>query len=308
MNPQKTFFTDCYGQPICLYKWLPENKPKAIVQLVHGMAEHAARYSPLAEYLVGCGIAVFANDHRGHGYTVLDEKSWGVLSDSDGFAKMVEDEKEVTAIIRVAFPKVPIILFGHSMGSFICRYYAAICGSQIQGLLLSGTGSPGYPELILGLLISNVRSRIFGRDTPDFFLDKQIFGRYNHFFSPCKTPFDWLSRDEKEVEKYLNDPMCGNVFPTGFYADFFKFLLFFKTKESVLAIPENLPVFLFSGEKDPVGNLGKGVQKVYTDYKKRGIRDLEIKLYPEGRHEMLNELNSLEVMADITNWVEKKIL
>jgi len=306
MQLEKAFFTDKYGEKLFLYKCFPEGKPKAVVQVVHGMAEHAGRYERFAKYLTACGIAVYADDHRGHGYTVKDGKSWGVLADEDGFTKMVEDEKEITDLIRKEFPTIPVILLGHSMGSFICRHYAAKYGNSVEGLILSGTGSYTYIELISGLLISLLQCKLYGKKSPARFLDNLIFGGYNKVFTPNRTAFDWLSRDEQEVDKFIDDPMCGNVFPVGFYADFFQALMFFKREKSVNKIPENLPVFILSGGKDPVGGLGKGTQMVYQQYKKRGIKDLRITLYPGGRHEMLNEINKLEVTEDICRWIEKQ--
>lgn len=308
MSSEILFFTDKCGQRICFYKWLPLHPPKVIVQIVHGMAEHAARYGRLAEYLTEREIAVFANDHRGHGLTVANGNSWGVLADSDGFTKMIDDEKEFTALIKANYPDIPVVLLGHSMGSFICRHYIADDGHQVDGVILSGTGSHNYLDLISGMLISLIQSKVFGKNSPARFLDKLIFSGYNKSFAPNRTAFDWLSRDESEVDKYIADPKCGNVFPAGFYLDFFKALLFLKMKKSVLNIAEKLPVFIFSGADDPVGDKGKGVMIVYDRLKKRGLTDLELLLYPGGRHEMLNETNRLDVMENLARWIKKRYI
>lgn len=278
MRTQKEFITDQYGTPLFLYQWHPDGLPRAILQIVHGMAEHAARYEHLAKFLTDRGFAVYADDHRGHGFSVLDGNPWGMLADEDGFTKMVENEKEITDIIRVAYPNTPVFLLGHSMGSFISRHYMAKYGHSVDGLILSGTGNSSYVDLLGGLIIATAQCLFLGDKSPAKLIDHLVFGGYNRKFSPSRTAFDWLSRDEKEVDKYIQDPMCGNVFPARFYADFFRALLLLKRKKSVRSIPVNVPVLFFSGEKDPVGDSGRGVRTVYETFNRCGIRNLEMHL------------------------------
>ena len=290
-----------------LYQWLTEEKPLAVVQVIHGMAEHAARYERLAQYLTDRGIAVYADDHQGHGLTVTDGKSWGVLAEKDGFAEMVESEKIITDKIRKDHPDTPVFLFGHSMGSFIARHYITKYGNAVDGVIISGTGNPSNIELSGGYFLAALQCLIFGKKASANLLNELSFGGYNKKFAPTRTSFDWLSRDEAEVDKYVADPMCGNVFPTGFYLEFFRALLFLKRNKAVYLIPKDLPVFFLSGEKDPVGNAGKGVRNVYEKYRRHGVQNLEMHLFPGGRHEMLNEINRLEVMAVLYEWVRKNI-
>jgi alpha-beta hydrolase superfamily lysophospholipase len=305
MNTDHTFFTGSDGTPLFLHRWFPAEKPCAVIQIVHGMAEHAARYERLAQFLTDRGMAVYADDHRGHGLSVADGKSWGILADKDGFTKMVEDEKGITDRIRQEYPGIPVLLLGHSMGSFISRCYAAKYGGAIEGLILSGTGSHRYPELYVGLTIAELQKLFQGKKHPSKLLDKLAFGGYNQKFAPNQTSFDWLSRDEKEVDLYLADPMCGNIFPNGFYAEFFRALLYLKRQKSVDAIPTNLPVYVYSGDKDPVGSFGKGVTNVWKRYERHGIKNLEMQLFQGGRHEMLNETNREEVMQKLYDWIRK---
>jgi alpha-beta hydrolase superfamily lysophospholipase len=269
------------------------------------MAEHAARYERLARYLANRGLAVYADDHRGHGLSVADEKSWGVLADTDGFAKMVEDEKEITDRIKETHTNIPVILIGHSMGSFIARCYVTRYGKEIDGLVLSGTGTQRYAELYGGLLIAHLQRFFRGKNYPSKLLDQLAFGNYNRKFAPNRTSFDWLSSENKEVDLYIADPMCGNIFPTGFYIDFFNALLFLKRHRSVEAIPMHLPILFLSGAKDPVGSFGKGVRQIYDQYCKHNIQNLEMLLFPEGRHEMLNERNQEEVMQKLHDWIQR---
>ncbi|MDD4921287.1 MAG: alpha/beta hydrolase [Bacteroidales bacterium] len=307
MKQQNRFFTDQEGTSVFLHQWLPDGEPKAILQLVHGMAEHAGRYERLARFLNDRGIAVFADDHTGHGLSVADGKSWGVLAEKNGFGKMVENEKAITKEIRRLYPHAPVFLFGHSMGSFIARHFIARYGKTVDGLILSGTGDPSCLGLLGGFIFATFQSLLFGQKDPAKFLDKLVFGGYNRTFAPNRTAFDWLSREEKEVDKYIQDPMCGHVFPAGFYVQFFRALLFLKRKKSVFRIPRNLPVFLFSGEKDPVGNDGKGVMTLYETYRRHGIENLRLQLFPDGRHEMLNEINREEVMEVLYHWIQGNV-
>lgn len=307
MKTKHAFFATPNGGTLYLYQWIPDEAPRAIVQVIHGMAEHAARYERLACFLTDRGIAVCADDHWGHGLTVTDGKSWGVLAEKDGFAKMVGNEKDITDKIRKEYPGTPVFLFGHSMGSFISRHYITKYSHLTDGLILSGTGNPSCPELLGGFLIATLQCLIFEKKVPAKFLDNLAFGGYNRRFAPNRTAFDWLSRDEREVDKYIQDPMCGNIFPTGFYLEFFRALLFLKRKKSVRLIPLDLPVCFLSGEEDPVGAFGKGVRKVYETYSRHNIQKLELHLFPGGRHEMLNEINHQEVMVTLYDWIQKNL-
>lgn len=307
MKTDHSFITDQHGTPLFLYRWFPEGSTYAVLQIVHGMAEHAARYERLAQYLSDRGIAVYADDHRGHGLSVKDGISWGVLADKHGFDRMVDNEKEITGCIRETHPGIPVILLGHSLGSFIARHYVAKYGNVIDGLILSGTGSQSYIELYSGLLIASWQCLFHGKKNPSKLLDNLAFGTYNRKFAPNRTAFDWLSRDKAEVDKYIIDPMCGNVFPSGFYVEFFKALLYLKHRKSVWSVPTCLPVYFLSGENDPVGAFGKGVRQVYDNYRHNGIKNLEIQLFPGGRHEILNETNREEVMQKLYEWIKKTI-
>jgi len=305
MKVIKSFFTDHTGTDLFLYQWIPDSKPIAVVQIVHGMAEHAGRYQRLAEFLTNQGIAVYADDHQGHGFTVQDGKSWGVLP--YGFISMVENEKELTEKIRKDYPDTPIFLFGHSMGSFISRHYLAKYKKAVNGVILSGTGNPTYVELLGGLFIATLQCFLFGKKSPAKFLDKLAFGGYNRKFAPNRTAFDWLSRDKIEVDTYVQDPLCGTVFPTGFYRSFFRALLFLKTKKSVRQIPTGIQVLFLSGQEDPAGDFGKGVKSVYETFKQQDFKNLELRLFPGCRHELLNETNRGEVMEELCHWVRNNL-
>lgn len=297
------YVTDRFKQPVFLYQWHPDCSPKAVLQVVHGMAEHGGRYEPLAKFLTEKGIAVYANDHRGHGKTAGNPASLGKLERSDGFARMVEDVKAITDLIREDYPNTPIFLLGHSMGSFIVRHYTGLHPWPIDGIILSGTGDPTTVQLLGGYLLSVFPCLYLSPSTPAKTINRMLFEKYNQYFAPNRTTFDWLSRDEKEVDKYLHDPACGAVFPLGFYKEFFPALLQ-KNQKSLRRIPVHLPIMLLSGNKDPVGNFGKDVKSIHHKLQRRGFQDIQLHLFSDGRHEMLHETNRNEVATILHKWIE----
>jgi alpha-beta hydrolase superfamily lysophospholipase len=302
---EKNFsFKDGDGVEIFVYKWEPEAESniRGVVQISHGMAEHAARYARFAERLTAAGYIVYANDHRGHGKTAGKIENVGYCGE-DGFNWMVKDMKELTSIIKVENPGLPVYLFGHSMGSMLSQKYIALYGSELKGVILSGTsGKQGF-ILNLGIFMAKRQIVKIGVKTPSETMNKMTFASYNKEFMPTRTPFDWLSRDEKEVDKYINDQLCGGVFSAGFFYDFLRGLKEMHRAEIMEKIPKSLPVYFISGEKDPVGKNCKTIAGLIREYKKLGIKDVSHKFYKDGRHEMLNEINRDEVMDDVISWI-----
>lgn len=297
------------GTKVFVYNWIPDNnvKAKGIVQIAHGMAETAARYEEFAEYLTRNGYIVYANDHRGHGKTAGNVENLGYLADEDGFHWLVKDVHQLSEIIRKENPDLPLFLLGHSMGSFVTQRYIMLYGSELKGAILSG--SNGKQGLILnaGLLLAKNEIKKQGRKAKSYRLNKLTFSSYNKAFKPNRTEFDWLSRDNAEVDKYLKDPFCGTVFTAGFYYDFFKGLKEIEKKDNLSLVPKDLPIYILSGDKDPVGKYGKGIINLFNTYKNYGIKDVTYKLYEGGRHEILNEINRNEVVNDIVHWLNLHI-
>ncbi len=295
------------GTRIFAYRWAPGSKDniKAALQIAHGMAEHGARYERFAGELVKAGYAVYVNDHRGHGKTAGSLENVGFFAEVEGWNKVVDDMHVLTAIIKKENPKVPVFLLGHSMGSFLSRNYAMLHGGDIKGLILSGTaGDPGLLGKV-GLFVAKREAARKGKKTKSPLLDKLSFGAYNKAFKPNRTKFDWLSRDNAEVDKYVADPYCGDVFSAGFFCDLVSGLAFISDNGNVAKIPRELPIYLFSGSMDPVGAKTKGVLQVYNSLVKAGIRDVTYKFYQDGRHEMLNETNRDEVFKDVIAWLNQ---
>ncbi|WOW16564.1 alpha/beta hydrolase [Clostridioides difficile] len=296
------------GLDIYTYKWEDENikKPKAVIQIAHGMAETAQRYETFAKVLTKNGYIVYINDHRGHGKTAKIIENVGHLAEKEGFRCLVEDMYTLTNIIKKENEDLPIYLFGHSMGSFASQRYIMDYSNNLSGLILCG--SNGKQGIILNLahLIINHEIKKYGRRSKSNKINNLIFGgeiiRRNE-----KTKFDWLSRDKEQVEKYINDPFCGVVCSCGFFYDLVQGLKEIEDKENLKKVPLDIPIYIISGDKDPIGKNGKGVLRLRDRYIKLGVKDVTCKLYKDGRHELLNEINREEVFEDIICWLNNKI-
>lgn len=295
------------GVEIYVYKWEPEENVniKGALQIAHGMAETAARYEGFAKVLTDNGYIVYINDHRGHGKTAKYIENIGYLAEKDGFEWLVKDMHDLTDIIKKENKNLPVFLLGYSMGSFLTQRYIMLYGNELKGAILYGSNGRQGLMLRLGLMISKIQIKMNGVRSKSQILHNIIFKGYNNLFKPNRTEFDWLSRDKEEVDKYIKDPFCGTVFTCGFYYDFFKGLIEIENKKNLKNVPKELPLYIFSGEKDPVGKSGKGVKRLVETYKVLGIKDITFKLYKDGRHAMLNEINKDEVIEDILEWLIK---
>jgi alpha-beta hydrolase superfamily lysophospholipase len=297
-----SFSKDSFGEfTIKGYKWYKDSIPKAIVVISHGMAETIERYDDFAETLVRNDLFVYGHSHRGHGLTAGNLANLGIIGDN-GWMKMKEDLRRVLESAKMDYPNVPVVLLGHSMGSFLVRDYLLDYSYQIDAVILSGTGFQPKSVLALGKLIAGIESKILGARHRSKLLDKMSFGSYNKSIKDPKTAFDWLSRDDEKVKAYVEDPYCGKVHTSGFYYELFENLIRIFHHPEVSNEKSKLPMLLMSGDMDPVGDYGKGVIKSEKIYKQNGFMTT-LKLYPEGRHEMLNEINRSEVYQDIMDWV-----
>lgn len=297
------------GSRIHISLWEPDSADRltAVIQIAHGMTETGARYERFASALTAAGYAVYANDHLGHGLTAANADELGHLAKGD-MMNMVYDMERISRYIREQHPNVPLILFGHSMGSFLSQMYLSKFGQLLDGVILCGSNGPRGPELLAGVLVSRVSASISGWKHRSTFINNLAFGGFNRRFKPHHTEFDWLSRDESEVQKYIDDPMCGYVCTVGFYHEFFNLLRAVHQPAVMANIPKDIPVFMISGTQDPVGNFGVGVLKLAEMYKQLGIKDVAVKMYPEARHELLNETNRDEVTSDCLAWINQVVL
>lgn len=285
--------------------YAPENpaEVKGVMQIAHGMAEYGKRYETFARYLNTRGYAVFINDHLGHGKSVAKEEDLGYFGEKDGPATLVEDAKNLTEIAKSEYPDVPFVLFGHSMGSFIARSYASFYPEELDALVLCGTAGPN-PAAAAGAFLANLIAKTKDSHYRSPFIDNLAFGSYNKRYKPNRTKFDWLTRDYVIVDAYVDDPLCGFLFTATGYRDMFNLLQYVSSENWYEKMPKDLPVFFIAGTNDPVGAYGKGVKTVADSLAHHGNPQVGFKLYRDCRHELLNEMNRLDVFADIADWCD----
>ncbi len=294
------------GEKIFYYHWKVA-KPKAVVQIAHGVGEHAGRYRPIATLLQNQGYEVYANDHRIHGQSVRSKELLGVYEGANYFEDAVDDMHELTKIIKDRHPEKKLVLFGHSMGSLLSREYVTRYGSDLHALALSGTASFMRGLGTIGLVGANMTKFFKGGKRSSATLKSMFFTEFNKKFKPNRTKVDWISRDEQQVDLFESDPLRIEDFSTSVFIDILKGSKKINQKPTFEATPKDLPIYIFSGDKDPVGEMGTGVKKVAKGYQKAGVHDLTLKIYEGGRHEMLNEINKEEVESDFINWLNKRI-
>ena len=281
------------------YSWTC-SQPKANVLIVHGMSEHAGRYNEFAKFLSNNGINVFSSDLRGHGKTAGSIENIGLFAMENGWQKVIQDQKILLTHISQQ-NDLPIFVLGHSMGSFIARSLSFSGEKRIAGYLFSATaGDPGFLGRA-GKIIAAINSQMLGKKNRSKLLDKMAFGDFNKRIENPRTKKDWLTRDDSEVDKYINDPFCMQLFTSQFYTDLLEGVLTVNDTRNTKRM-ERVPYLLFAGDMDPVGEYGKGVQKVFQMMLKEQ-HDVQVKLYQGGRHEMLNETNKVEVYNDVLSWI-----
>lgn len=294
-----------------VHRWTPADprSTRALVVLAHGMVEHAARYTHLAERLTGAGYAVSAADHRGHGRTVLaggGPEGLAHLGDEQGFAAVVDDLLVVVEEAQSRHPDLPVVLIGHSMGSFVARAFAARHGERLAALVLSGTaGDPGLLGF-LGQRLARIECRLRGPRVRSRLLEALTLGPYNRPFRPARTDFDWLSRDEEQVDAYVADELCGGHATAGFYRDLLTGLRWISEPTTVARMPRDLPVLIVSGEVDPVGG-AEAVEEVAGLFRSSGLTRVDTKVWPGARHEVFNEINRDEVEDHLLDWLDRQV-
>ncbi len=285
-------------------QWLPEHPPRGVVQLVHGISEHMGRYAPFARFLTDHGFAVCGHDHLGHGRTARGPEEYGFLGEQDGWNYLVQDVRALRERMGEIFPGIPYVLFGHSMGSFVARTYLIRWPGTLDGCILSGTGQEKAPLVAFGKAASRLLCALRGPNTRSKLITDLSLGAYNRQFRPNRTQNDWISRDEAVVDAYNADPLCQFVPTVGMFRDMMEGLQFIGNPNNVSRMDPNTPILLCSGDQDPVGSCGKGVERVAALFRAAGVKDLTVRLYPGGRHEILNEQNREEVYADLLHWLE----
>ena len=298
-------FTSFDNTILQCYLWNDVKNPKGVVQISHGMAEHARRYDAFAKFLNANGYVVFADDHRAHGMTSTKQSKKGIYGYHKGdiYNDTVRDEIAITAHLKERFG-VPVVYLGHSYGSMLGQRYIEM-KNESCGAILCGSANMKGALLGVGCAVANVQYKLLGGEKAGKLLNALSFGSYNAKFKSDKTDYAWLSRDKEQVKKYILDEQCGGVMSIAFFKFFFNGLKDSYKKENLAGIDKNKPIAIFSGALDPVGGAGKLVDKLYKQYADLGVKDVSLKLYADARHEILNEVNNAEVYADFLAAIDK---
>ncbi len=307
MNKEEFYFKSSDGlTDIRAMRYIPDGDIKAVLQIAHGMIEFIDRYENFAQYLSSKGILVTGNDHLGHGGSVKSKDDWGYFGDN-GNELVLKDMYELTRITKELYPGKPYFLLGHSMGSFYARQYLCFHGDELKGAIIMGTGHESLGTVKAGMFMCKLIAAFKGWRYRSNFVNQAAFGAYNKHFEPAKTRADWLTKDENVVNWYVNEPRCNFVFTlNGFYSMFQGISNLHDTK-LLNMIPKDLPIFFVSGEEDSVGTFGKEVKLAVDSLKQVGINNIDLKLYPNDRHEILNETDRDTVYEDLYNWIEKRL-
>ena len=300
------------GTSIAVYRWDPVGTPRAVLHVSHGMAEHARRYARFAEALNACGFVVYAHDHRGHGDSLVPDAArngyapLGHMGDDDSFERAVEDLHRLLRDEHARHVGLPLVLFAHSMGSFFAQRLIAAYPSDVDALILSGTNGPPPAIAAAGRVVARLERARLGKTKPSALLQKLSFGDFNKPFEG-RTEFDWLSRDPSEVDAYVSDPLCGFGISTQSWVDLLDALGGLTKYEALAHIAKTLPIYVVSGDRDPVGGNGAGPKKLVDLYRAAGLTDVRLDLLPDARHEVLNETNHDATTAKLIAWLESKL-
>lgn len=295
------------GKRIFVRSWIPDQATElnGVIQVLHGVAEHSARYQQTAEKLCQAGFAVVAHDHRGHGQTAENLTELGQFADRYGWQLVISDTHAVNKDIRERFINTPVIGLGHSMGCFILQTYAANHPNQLDGIALSAPTAT-HPLLArAATILATVEKFGLGRRRDSRLLQQLVFGGYNRRFRPNRTAFDWLSRNPQVVDSYLADVKCGFTGSTQLWLDITEGVAALYADNRLAMLPKETPYYLFAGGDDPMSNASSGVRRLIEKLTRYGIKDITVNIYPEGRHEMLNEVNHSEVTRDLLRWCDK---
>lgn len=294
------------GAAITVRRWLPAQDVAGALIVAHGLAEHGGRYAPLAERFVADDrFAVYAVDHRGHGLSVPVGQDPGHMSDGDGFALATADLAALIDEVRGRHPDRPRVLFGHSGGSFMVQRLLVEGARGIDAAILSGSNGKPPPIAAAGRALARVERLRLGKRGQSDVLNAMSFQDFNRHFAPNRTEFDWLSRDEAQVDRYVDDPLCGFEVSVQTWVSLLDFLPGLTEPAALAQIPKDLPIYIFSGSHDPVGEMGKGVQRLVDAYHRAWLTNVTHRLYEGGRHEMLNELNRDEVIGQLQRWTRR---
>ncbi len=312
---KEEFFYESYGCPTQIHaiRWIPDEKPRGVLQIIHGMAEYAERYDHFACFLAEHGILVTAHDHLGHGKSLYGKNGedighpLGYFCSRDPATAAVEDVQQLKNITRQQYPNLPYIMLGHSMGSFILRNYLCSYGNEIDGAVIMGTGMLPLPLIRCAQMLAALQKACKGDKHPSRLLNAMSFGAYNKQIKDPVTDMDWLSADPVQVQKYVEDRLCGFCFTVNGFQTLFELIARLHDKNRLDKMPRQLPVLFVAGACDPVGDLGKAVRAVADSFLEMGMKKVTCRLYPQMRHEILNEKDRKPVEEELLGWIEEHI-
>ena len=291
---KNTIYTELY---------IPDGEPVGIIQLAHGMVDHVGRYRHFAEFVVRRGYIFAAADHLGHGRTVASADDYGYFAPRDGYKLVIDDVRGLNEYLHREYPDLPIVLIGHSMGSFITRLYVNKYPDTVSGYICHGTAGKN-PAAPFGIALIGIMKKLFGDRHRSNFVRSLADGGYNGRFDKSEGDTAWLSRDGARILETRDPEIPNFTFTLSAYGDLFRLLRNSNAKDWFSGYPKELPTLIMSGADDPVGGFGKGVMQVYRGLERAGVKNLGLKLYPEARHELFNEINSDEVFSDIIAWAD----
>ena len=286
---------------------VPDGEVRGVVQIAHGIAEYIDRYDPFMQFLARNGYVAVGNDHLGHGKSISVPEEKGIFAEKDGWKYVLDDMAKLHKMTAEKYPGLPYIFFGHSMGSFLTRTYLIEHPDKYDAAIISGTGHQARPMVLGGYAAASFFVKKEGARAVGTTLNNIAFGSYNKGYDNPRTIYDWLSRDPAVPDAYAADPLCGFIATNGLFRDMMGGIKFITNQKNIGRMNKEKPIYFMSGDADPVGENGKGVTRAYQAFCKAGLHDVTIRLYPGGRHEMLNETNKEQVYRDILNWLNAKI-
>lgn len=305
MGRKETFYyTSSSGKTkIHAVRYIPDGEIKAIVQISHGMVEHIERYKEFALFLNSKGILVTGNDHLGHGKSINSPKDFGFFAKENGNLTVLYDVYQLTQLTKEQYPNVPYFLLGHSMGSFYARQYLCQFGHELDGVILMGSGFPPLAWVQFGRILVSLIACFTGWRYRCFLINQLAYGSYNKHFTPTRTTKDWLTKDSAKVDEFIADKRCNFIFTLNAHYAMFTGISRLYNKKLLSRMPKDLPVLFLSGKEDPVGDYGKGIARTVQSFKKAGMKNVKVKLYPGDRHEILHETDRDIVYKDICRWL-----
>ena len=289
-------------------EWKPETEIKGVIQIAHGVTEYILRYENFAEFFTQKGFVVVGNDHLGHGQSIAPNGKPMYFGPNGSWNFVVKDIDTCKQMTKKKYPNVPYMILGFSLGSFLVRTYLIDYAQKpLDGAIIMGTGYIPNFKIAIAKMMANKEAKKVGEENTSPVIKSLTFETYNKLFKPNRTAFDWLCSNEEALDEYIKDPLRGENYSAGLFREMLTGMQYTAELKNIQKMNKKMPIFLLSGDKDPVGEFGKGVIKTHEIFKKAGIEDVEIKLYPNLRHDILHEKCKDTIYNDIYLWLKKKM-